>query len=274
MTGHETVMWPDLGSAARAIGPDPMTIGYLTSVYARASDTFVRGEVAVLRNLGHTVHTFSVRRPGPDELIGDEVRREHANTEFLLAAPVRMALAAVKAAFRSPRRLLGAARLAAQIGAPGIKGRLWPWAYLLEAVYLAELLRARRVQHLHNHIGENSAAVAMLAAKLAGIPYSLTIHGPGEFDRPTRLALDKKAHHAAFVATISSSAEPALSLDRSRRLAEDPRRPLRRRPALLRGRRRSHAGPGSLHRPARRAEGSARPGRGGGPWPPRAWSPS
>jgi glycosyltransferase involved in cell wall biosynthesis len=76
-------------------------------------------------------------------------------------------------------------------------------AYLLEAAYLAEWLAAQDVRHLHNHIGENSAVVAMLAARLRGIPYSLTIHGPGEFDRPTLLALGEKIRGAAFVAAIS-----------------------------------------------------------------------
>ena len=43
----------------------------------------------------------------------------------------------------------------------------------------------------------------MLAAMFRGIPYSLTIHGPGEFDRPTLLALDEKIRRAAFVVAIS-----------------------------------------------------------------------
>ena len=41
--------------------PDGPVIAYLTSAYARASDSFIRGEVAQLRALGFTVHTFSVR---------------------------------------------------------------------------------------------------------------------------------------------------------------------------------------------------------------------
>jgi colanic acid/amylovoran biosynthesis glycosyltransferase len=184
--------------------PEPATIAYLTSVYARASDTFIRGEVAELRALGFTVHTFSIRRPEPKELVSEEIRREHAATEFVLEAGVaRLALGWLRALLRSPRRMLAAGRLAARIGTPGLKGRLWPLAYLLEAAYLAERLRAKAVEHLHNHIGEGSASVAMLASVLAGIPFSLTIHGPGEFDRPTLLALDEKLHRASFTATVS-----------------------------------------------------------------------
>src|SRR4051794_7583680 len=124
--------------------PEPATIAYLTSAYARASDSFIRGEVAQLLALGYTVHTFSIRRPGPDELVSEEIRREHAATEFVLeAGALRLALAWLRTVLRSPRRALAAARLAARTGTPGLRGRLWPLAYLLEAAYLAERLRAR-----------------------------------------------------------------------------------------------------------------------------------
>ncbi len=181
----------------------PMTIGYLTSVYARATHTFIRREVERLRGFGHTVHTFSIRRPAEDELVGEELRREHAATEVVLEAGlVRMILALSRAVARAPLRTLAAMRLAARIGSPGLKGRLWPFAYLLEAALLAERLEAKGVQHLHNHFGENSASVAMLASLLSKIPYSLTIHGPGEFDRPAELALGEKIHRAAFTVAV------------------------------------------------------------------------
>jgi glycosyltransferase involved in cell wall biosynthesis len=184
--------------------PEPATIAYLTSAYARASDSFIRGEVAELRGLGFTVHTFSIRRPAPGELVSEEIRREHTATEFILEAGAgRLALSGLRMLLRSPGRLLAAARLATRTGTPGLKGRLWPLAYLLEAAYLAERLRSRGAEHLHNHIGEGSATVAMLASLLAEIPFSLTIHGPGEFDRPALLALDEKIRRAAFTAAVS-----------------------------------------------------------------------
>jgi glycosyltransferase involved in cell wall biosynthesis len=74
----------------------------------------------------------------------------------------------------------------------------------LEAAYLATRLRDLRVCHLHNHIGENSAMVAMLACLMAEIPFSMTVHGPNEFDQPMQIALGEKIRRAAFVAAISS----------------------------------------------------------------------
>ena len=107
-------------------------------------------------------------------------------------------------AITRPRAFLTAAQTVVRSVPPGIPAR---WSrrivYLLEAAYLAQHLEARGIRHLHNHIGENSATVAMLCSILTGIPYSLTIHGPGEFDQPTLLALDEKIRRAAFVAAIT-----------------------------------------------------------------------
>ncbi len=103
-----------------------------------------------------------------------------------------------------PGRFLRAAMLARRVAVAGREGaRLWPAAYLAEAAHLARRLRAKGVVHLHNHIGQNSAAVALLAAELAGVPYSLTIHGPSEFDRPRELALGTKVGRSRFTVAIS-----------------------------------------------------------------------
>ena len=102
-------------------------LGYLTSVYGRASDTFVRSEVAVLRSLGHEVRTFSIRRPGESELVSDEIRREQAETEAVLEVGIpRLLIAALQIAARSPGRMLEAVQLAFLIRRPGLKGHLLP----------------------------------------------------------------------------------------------------------------------------------------------------
>jgi glycosyltransferase involved in cell wall biosynthesis len=167
------------------------------------SHSFIRGEVTHLRALGHEVHTFSVRPTDAAELVSDDIRREAEATDVILAAGLpRLAAATAREAFRSPRRMLAAAGLAWKAGSPGLKGRLWPIAYLMEASYLAGRLRARGVEHLHNHFAEGSATVAMLASVLTGLPFSLTVHGPAEFDRPTTLALGEKVRRAAFTVAV------------------------------------------------------------------------
>ena len=180
-------------------------LAYFTSAYARAADTFIRGEVRELRALGFTVHTFSVRRSEPEQIVSDEVRREQLNTDYILDGKVAPLFGAfLKMALTRPVKLLKTLALAQRCSPPGFKARLWHLAYVVEAAYLALRLEAKGVKHLHNHIGENSATIAMLAGYLSGIPFSLTIHGPVEFDQPMQLALGEKIHRATFVAAISS----------------------------------------------------------------------
>src|SRR5262249_41570599 len=154
LAGRSRVAPPSGFSHPGATMPEPTTIAYLTSYYARAGDTFIRGEVEQLRRLGHVVHTFSIRDPGPEEGISDEIRRERAATiDLVEAGAVRLALAGLRRAIAAPRRSLEAVRVAIRTVKVGIPGR-WTRriSYVLEAAYLADWLEARGAGHLHNHI--------------------------------------------------------------------------------------------------------------------------
>lgn len=57
---------------------------------------------------------------------------------------------------------------------------------------------------MHAHFGTNGAEIALLAHLISRIPYSFTVHGPEEFDKPEYLGLREKIRHASFVCAISS----------------------------------------------------------------------
>ena len=178
-------------------------IAYLSSVYPRATDTFVRGEVEALRERGFEVHTFSVRRPPEAQLCGEGVRAEQARTVYLLAGGVAALLGpALRWLLRDPARTLATGRLAWRTAPRGETAGLRQLAYLFEALRLAETLRRRGVAHLHNHITANSARVAMLASFQSGIPWSTTVHGMELLDARS-LALGASLERAAFTACIS-----------------------------------------------------------------------
>ncbi len=184
---------------------EPLRIAYLTSAFARPSDTFVRSEVDRLRGLGLEVTTFSIRRPDPGESADENVELHQKNTEYILeAGPVRILLATIAFAITNPIRFLRAKILAWQTSGAGLRCVLLQAFYLMEAAYLARSIGRLGITHIHNHIGENSATVAMLAGSLAQVPYSLTIHGPAIFAAPHRWALGAKLDRAAFTACISS----------------------------------------------------------------------
>jgi glycosyltransferase involved in cell wall biosynthesis len=153
-------------------------IAYLTSVYARAGDTFIRREVEELRRRGWTVHTFSIRRPDAGEQVSEEILREQRTTDYILEGGAWRLLAAfARMSLRSPARMARAIAQARAIRWPGLRSLVWHGIYLLEASYLAEQLLRLEVSLLHDHIAMNSATVAMLASTLSGVPFSMTVHG-------------------------------------------------------------------------------------------------
>ena len=179
-------------------------LAYLTSAYARAGDTFIRGEVTELRRQGFCVHTFSIRRD-PNQQISDEIRIEQEGTTYILEQGVANLLFAVAMQLvTAPLAFVSTLGLAMRVRSYGIRSLIWHCCYLAEAAYLARRMKKLGVQHLHNHIAENSATVAMLASSMTGIPFSFTVHGPHEFYVVSQIALGEKIARAKFVSCISS----------------------------------------------------------------------
>ena len=181
-----------------------MDIAYLASIYPRAVDTAVRNEVIALRSFGHRVHTFSIRKADDNQMITDFHRSERDATQYLFTDRILGSpLAALRCLLSGPARFARALGLMWRTTQPGASGFVRQLAYFLEACLLAVDLRSRGVQHLHCHIGENSASVAMLASALSGVPYSMTIHGPYIFRAPERWALGAKIENSAFTVCIT-----------------------------------------------------------------------
>jgi glycosyltransferase involved in cell wall biosynthesis len=180
-------------------------VAYLTSLYPAVSHTFILREVESLRELGVEVETCAIRRPDDAHLTGEMERTAAASTFYVLEAARRLGpLAAAQAlAFTAPRRYLGTLALALRSGGPGLRALLYQIFYFFEATILAHHLQRRGIGHLHNHFADPSANVAMLAAALAGIPFSYTLHGPAELFEPYRWRLDTKTARARFVLCIS-----------------------------------------------------------------------
>ncbi len=187
-----------------------MKIAYFTNKYGSPTYTFITSEIEELRALGHDVPTYSVRPVDVAEqaLSDSRMRAEQAGTTYFFSGrPFPLAWAVLIAfigfLIRNPSGLLGALLLSWTTAAPGLAGRARNLGYLLMAALLGRHLLRDQVRHLHNHIGTSSATIAMLASKLTGVPYSLTIHGPHIFFDPQRWALGEKIARSAFTACIS-----------------------------------------------------------------------
>lgn len=182
-----------------------MRVAYLVNQYPKVSHTFIRREIAALERLGVPVRRFALR--GWDaEVVDPEDRAEQARTHYLLRGGLVPLLAASLAeALAAPARFMAALALALRMGRRA--DRPWPYhlVYLAEACALRRALRAGGgAEQLHAHFGTNAAEVAMLAHALGGPPFSFTVHGPEEFDKPQFLGLAEKMHRANAIVAISA----------------------------------------------------------------------
>lgn len=181
-----------------------MNIGYLVNQYPKVSHTFIRREILALERQGFAVTRLALRgwaEAAPDP----EDQTEQSRTHYLLrGGAAALASAVVRAFMASPARWFAALALAMHMGRRS--DRPWPihLIYLAEACAALPILRAANVGHLHAHFGTNPAEIAMLVQALGGPPYSFTVHGPDEFDKPEFLHLGEKIRRSRFAVAISS----------------------------------------------------------------------
>ena len=182
----------------------PTVIAYLINQYPKVSHSFIRREILALERQGLEVHRWASR--GWDADCPDPAdRAEQQRTRYLLAGGLMaMALALLVVAASRPRRFVDAAKLAWKCS-KGADRPLWVHCvYLAQACIALQWAKDARVSHVHAHFGTNPAEVAMLLAELGGPPFSFTVHGPEEFDKPEALHLKRKVQRSAFTVAISS----------------------------------------------------------------------
>ena len=77
-------------------------------------------------------------------------------------------------------------------------------AYLAEACRIEPWLRAAGIQHLHAHFRHQLGRGGDAGACAGRAPWSFTVHGPNEFEKPRFIGLAEKIRRCAFVVAISS----------------------------------------------------------------------
>ena len=181
-----------------------MQITYLINQYPKVSHSFIRREILALERQGFNVQRIALR--GWNEAVVDiEDIAEQKKTQYVLAQGIiSLLIATLKVLLTSPARFFVALRLALKMARASEKSLPYHLIYLAEACKMLPWLKLHQSQHLHAHFGTNSAEIAMLAAVLAKLPYSFTVHGPEEFDKPQALGLNTTIHHAKFVVAISA----------------------------------------------------------------------
>lgn len=187
----------------------PIRIGYVVNTYPRPSQTFIRREIQALEAAGLSITRFAMR-PDPQPLVTPVDKAEFAATEYVLdRGALTLGLALLRGVLRHPR----AAGAAISAGLRGGKGRglLRQLIYLAEGAWLARRCRAAGIAHLHAHFGTNSTDVARYSRLMGGPGYSMTVHGPEEFDAIGALNLEAKIADACFVVAVSDFGRSQLA---------------------------------------------------------------
>jgi colanic acid/amylovoran biosynthesis glycosyltransferase len=202
----------------RATPPPAPEMAYLCGQYPAISHTFVLREVLALRGIGARIATFSIRRAGAEHLLADADRVAFDTTYAILPPrPGKLLAAHLGLLFKAPRAYLSTLAFALKLAPTGLRGRIWQFFYFLESVVLHGECRRLGLRHIHAHLANVAADVALLTAHLGSAldrarpwTWSFTMHGPTEFFDVGHFRLAQKVEHAHFVVCISDFARSQL----------------------------------------------------------------
>ena len=142
-------------------------IAYLLHRFPRKTDTFIQREIAALRRRSLDVEVISVWHPSVQDTNAETLNAWKSVTTYILPSPkLRLLGRLFLTILKNPAAFLRTLLLAARTSKPGVKGAALQSVYLAEAIEAGRILKQRHISHVHNHIGDQSGTVTMLAAHL------------------------------------------------------------------------------------------------------------
>ena len=180
-------------------------LAYLIRMFPQISETFIANEILGLERLGLELELYSYRRPR-DRVLHQCVREIQTPVTYLpdpLNRNVRQLWAANARAYRvDPARFRRVTRSvfgqAVSMRNPDV------WRRFIQAAYLADLISAREVGHLHAHFAHRATQVTLLASMLSAIPFSFTAHAKDIYTTPPA-RLRHRIRAASFVVTCTQA---------------------------------------------------------------------
>ena len=173
-----------------------MKLGLVTSSFPMGpSEPFAIPEVEALQRIGYEVSVVPVR-PAPKLVHGDAeiyVRDSH------IAPPISPSVlgAALGEAIADLRLSLGSIRPVFRSRSAGV---LIKNAYVIpKALWLADIVKRKGIQHIHAYWASVPATVAMVASHVAQVPWSFTAH---RWDIAEDNLLGEKSETASFIRAI------------------------------------------------------------------------
>lgn len=169
-----------------------LTVAYLANEFPSAVEPYVGEEIEELRRRSVEVVTASVRRPG--------ARQEEVEI-ILLPLTLMIALQALMLCFRRWKQIAPLLERVAFHGREPLWQRVKALAHTFLGACYATRLAKSGVEHIHAHHGYFGSWIAMTAARLLRVGFSLTLHGSDLLVRGTYL--DVKLANSLFSVTVS-----------------------------------------------------------------------
>jgi len=148
-------------------------IAYLANEFPCAVEPYVMDEIHELRRHGLPILACSVKRPQDSYRNKSQIRLE----EVLHFYPLQPWLMVIAFFILCRREMLGILSRILMKGNEGLDRRVRALAHTYLGAYYSLLLKDKQVEHIHVHHGYFASWIAMVAARLMGISYSMTLHG-------------------------------------------------------------------------------------------------
>ncbi len=176
-----------------------LRLAYLIGTYPGLTTTFIDREIRTLRRWGVDLQIVAIHRPDNPAALSPEQKDLQEGAIYLLpAAPITLLLAHLYFLLARPLIYLRTLAFLVTRPHPSLGSRLRTVQHFGMAVYAAYLLRRRPLTELHAHFVDRTATLALVAARLLGIPYSLSIHAGADVFVHRVLVAEKiaEARHA------------------------------------------------------------------------------
>ncbi|MBZ5570725.1 MAG: glycosyltransferase family 4 protein [Acidobacteriia bacterium] len=175
------------------------TVAYLANLFPSPVEPYVVAEVHELRRRGVGVLPCSARLAKTE--LDEELKSFVSETVYLERFQWRLLLRAAWLCVRKFPRVQNLLHRALVRGKEPPTRRLRALIHTWLGAYFALLLEGRRIDHIHAHHGYFGSWIAMTAARLLGVGFSMTLHGSDLLLHPAYL--DLKLKHCRFCVTVS-----------------------------------------------------------------------
>jgi len=177
-----------------------LKVAYLANQFPSSVEPYVMAEIDQLRRRGVQVVAGSARKPGLRE---NESTAAEIELGMIALQPFRLIIL-LRATWLLVNRWPQVAELVKRVVCQGSESVLQRAKALLHTwmgAYYAVLLETRGVEHIHVHHGYFGSWIAMVAARLLGVTFSMTLHGSDLLLHGAYL--DVKLESCTFCLTVS-----------------------------------------------------------------------